>query len=333
MLITKSPLRVSYAGGGSDFYDFFNSNSGCVVSTSIDKYVYFFSNPQWELASDRFKFTYRTTESVDSIDKLKHPVVKATLTQMNWRTPLNMATMADMPGRSGLGSSSAFTAGVIQNLGSRNDSVLTKEDLFEKTVNLERVVLREPGGWQDQAATIFGDLRTYRFTSNGMEVSPPLLSAGTKSDLSKCQLLISTNVFRDSHAAAAASISRARSTSNWEQIKAAAAIAEKLSLELQVDNQSVESALIAISEALNEHWEIKKLWQSSQILDLVMDIERIAKKFGILGHKLLGAGDGGYVLVTAEPQNILRLKQYFGDARCSEFKSVENGTTTTGLKD
>jgi D-glycero-alpha-D-manno-heptose-7-phosphate kinase len=241
--------------------------------------------------------------------------------------------MADMPGRSGLVSSSAFTAGVIQNLSYRQDSVLTQEDLFEKTVDLERVVLNEPGGWQDQAATIFGDLRTYKFSSSGIEVSSPLLSADTKTDLSKCQLLISTNVFRDSHLAAAASSERAKSSNNWEQINAAAEIAEKLSERLQTTHQSVESALLAISEALNEHWEIKKQWQSTQILDLVADIELTAKKFGILGHKLLGAGDGGYVLITAESADIARIKRYFGEARCSEFKSVKNGTSTFSLKE
>ncbi len=333
MLISKSPLRVSYAGGGSDFQDYFQHNSGCVVSTTIDKYVYFFSNPQWSLAPDKFRFTYRTTESVDTIEKFNHPVVRALLTQMKWQEPLNMATMADMPGRSGLGSSSAFSAAVLQNLNLLNSTVLSENELFQKAVNLERVVLAEPGGWQDQAATVYGDLRTYRFSNKGLAVSPPLLSSEIKSALSKCQLLISTNVFRDSHAASEASIARAKLSSNWEQIRAASEVAEQLSARLQSCGGDSYGALLAISKALNEHWEIKKQWQSKETLDLVREIESIASKFGIMAHKLLGAGEGGYVLVTAEPENIQRIKEFLGDSRCSEFKIVNNGTTTMSLED
>lgn len=176
MLIARAPLRLGLVGGGSDLPSFFERSpkGGAVLGMAIDKYVYVTLLPLAEIARERIRFTYRNTESVQRASELRHPVLKAVLSEMADLDLLNVGTMADLPGETGLGSSSAFTVALLHCLLTVTEKTPTATDLAREAIRIERQVLGESGGWQDQLQSAFGGMRLYEFGLNGFRVSEPL---------------------------------------------------------------------------------------------------------------------------------------------------------------
>jgi len=309
MIITKSPVRISYCGGGSDFPEFFNFQKqlGCVVSSTIAKYVYVFTNPQSVDAIDKFKFTYRITESVTDYKKIKHPVVNRVLSNMDWDYPLNLATIADVPGQSGLGSSSAFTAALIQNLHLRRNIALDKSKLAKEAIRVERKQLNEAGGWQDQFATVYGDFRSYKFSKNGVKISRPLIDQTTKMFLQARQILVSSQVLK-TNLSASTSLKNKLEQKSLEDMCTNAQVAANLTEKLKDSYGQPEKCYSHLLEAVNSNWSIKqKLIMNS---DFKVKLNKLTKKlseYNIDAIKLLGSGDGGYLLIMASPSTIRKM--------------------------
>jgi D-glycero-alpha-D-manno-heptose-7-phosphate kinase len=330
LIISKSPVRISYAGGGSDYYPFFQEYGGCVVNATIDKYVYFFSLPQWPLAEDRFRFTYRKTESVSNFKLLEHPVLRQLLKNLDWTMPLNMATMADVPGESGLGSSSAFTAAAIQNLNFRLGISVNGAELAGKAIELEREQLREPGGWQDQIATTHGGFQSYRLNKNGFESHNLNLSSEVKAFLKARQILVATE-FKRKNASAAQTIQDTANNILFSTFKESANIARKLEDSLKASSNS-EFAYSSIVSAVIDYWEIKKtLPMDPDFHNILNTKSRLLRDIGVDSFKLLGSGNGGYILVLASPKQIDEVENVFGKEKCIRFSYSDSGTNTEGL--
>ena len=175
MIIGKSPLRISYIGGGSDVPSYFNNQPSYVVGTTIDKFVYTSVNALQEFADQKIRVTYRQVESVSKIDQVSHPIVRETLRYLNWNQPINIATLADLPGNSGLGSSSAFTVSLISAMNSAGKLKMTPDEIAMLAIHIEREVLQEAGGVQDQFHSTIGGFRMYRFSSDGHTYSNSLI--------------------------------------------------------------------------------------------------------------------------------------------------------------
>jgi D-glycero-alpha-D-manno-heptose-7-phosphate kinase len=329
LIISKSPVRISYAGGGSDYYPFFQEHGGCVVNATIDKYVYFFSLPQWPLAEDRFRFTYRKTESVSNFKLLEHPVLRQLLKNLDWAMPLNIATMADVPGESGLGSSSAFTAAAIQNLNFRLGISVNGAELAGKAIEIEREQLREPGGWQDQIATAHGGFQSYRLNKNGFESHNLNLSSEVKDFLKARQILVATE-FKRKNASAAQTIQDTANNILFPTFKESANIARKLEDSLKTSSNS-EFAYSSIVSAVTDYWEIKKtLPMDPDFHSILNERLRLLSDIGVDGFKLLGSGNGGYILVLASPKQIDEVENVFGKEKCIRFSYSDSGTNTEG---
>ena len=154
--ISRSPLRISFFGGGTDYPTYFNHHPGAVLGASIDKYIYTIALPMADFAENRFRITYRIVEVADRVEDIKHNVIRATLLNMGYDKPLNVAIISDLPGNSGLGSSSSFTVGFIALMEYLSGRSITKFDLFKRAVHTERDLLKENVGIQDQIHAAFG---------------------------------------------------------------------------------------------------------------------------------------------------------------------------------
>ncbi len=302
MIVSKTPLRVSFIGGGSDYEKYFSKSVGCVLGTTINQYVYVSLMPLPVFADENFRFTYRVTESVKLVDQFKHPVVRTVLSESKNLSPLNIATMANLPGRSGLGSSSSFTVGLINALKNFENRNVTRKTLAEMAIQVERIKLEEEGGYQDQYHAAFGGLRGYIFKPGGI-----VDTEGVVADiefinlLSSCLILVPASGLRDSSGFAR---KMEKSISEPEKFSALERMAE-LALDTRtylLDSKvSPEDKLDRLIEAVNEGWRLKK--EVSGIYASKDEIENMIKRFiemGARSARLCGAGGSGFILVISD---------------------------------
>ena len=300
MITTKTPLRVSFVGGGTDYPAFFNQTDGCVVGCTVDLNVYVTILQLPIFARERFRFTYRKTESVDSIAEMEHPVTRELLKYLTWNTPLNIATMADVPGSSGLGSSSAFSVGLALAL-KRFESIHDVDPTYlaKTAVHIEREILKEPGGLQDQYHAAFGGFRSYNFSPSGVTAGEKFLDQEHLDLLSKYFTLVSIGQSRDS-ASFAEVTSKASTTDKIQELVALRDLSRNLSSLLSTSQQVSEIAL-RLFDAIEEGWKIKKKFHDSIAPTKVLDAINAGKRAGAVTAKLCGAGSSGFLLFGHEP--------------------------------
>jgi D-glycero-alpha-D-manno-heptose-7-phosphate kinase len=294
LIVTRAPLRVSFIGGGTDYQSFIVNYGGAVIATSIDKYVYVNLLELPVFAREKFRFTYRKTESVSSVDAFEHPSVRATLQSLKWTKPLNIATMANVPGSSGLGSSSAFVVALRHSLGILSGEDLTPNDLAKFAINVERNLLQEPGGMQDQFEAAFGGLRFYRFSENKTDVGEPKYERDSLGDFSMYFTLVSLTSPREDNSHAI-NTSKADRGFLIEMLRET----EKFGLELQISKSIVETASI-LTRAISTDWELKKEFSPGIASAEALAIIKRAKDHGALAAKVCGAGGSGFVLLAHE---------------------------------
>jgi len=302
LITTKTPLRVSFIGGGTDYPAFFNQTDGCVVGCTVDLNVYVTILALPLFAREKFRFTYRKTESVDNIDDMKHPVTRELIKYFRWDTPLNIATMADVPGSSGLGSSSSFTVGLALAL--KKFELQTSEDpkfLAETAVHIERGILKEPGGLQDQYHAAFGGFRRYDFNKSGVTVGAKLFTKEQLGQLSQYFTLVSVGQGRDS-AQLAEATSRASSTERFQELLALRDLSRNLS-DLLLKPEQVSTIASNLFDGIEEGWKIKQRFDDSIAPSNVLAAINTGKQAGATTAKLCGAGSSGFLLFGHKPEN------------------------------
>jgi D-glycero-alpha-D-manno-heptose-7-phosphate kinase len=314
LITTKTPLRVSFIGGGTDYPSFFNQTEGIVIGCTVDLNVYVTILQLPLFAREKFRFTYRQTESVNSIDEMQHPVTRELIKHLKWETPVNIATMADVPGSSGLGSSSSFTVGLalalkafqMQNIGEPNY-------LAETAVQIERGILREPGGLQDQYHAAYGGFRSYHFNKSGVTIGQKFSSQEQLNQLSKYFTLVSVGQSRNS-AQLASLTSRASETDKFKELVTLRDLSRKLATKLQ-ESKSIPATASTLFEAIEQGWSIKQKFHESIAPSSILDAINTGKRAGALTAKLCGAGSSGFVLFGHMPEN----QQKIIDAFPSQF--------------
>jgi D-glycero-alpha-D-manno-heptose-7-phosphate kinase len=302
MIISKTPLRVSFLGGGSDYKSFFEETPGCVLGSTINQYVYITLMPLPVFAEEKFRFTYRITESVDEVYNFKHPVVREVLKRTEDLIPFNIATMANLPGRSGLGSSSSFTVGLINALETFREKEISPKYLAEEAVNIERNVLLENGGYQDQYHAAFGGLRSYRFkTNNRVDTSKVIDDLTFIELLSSTLILVPVSGGRDSSAFAKITEDSILDSTKHSLLKELARKASSVSEYLLDPDNSASDKLGRLSDEVNTGWQLKE--EISGPYENKAKIEEMIKKFKSLGAtagRLCGAGGSGFILLMSE---------------------------------
>lgn len=315
MIVTRTPLRISFAGGGSDYEPFFAQEPGCVLGTTINQYIYVSLMPLPVFAEEKHRFTYRITESVKTVNEFKHPVVRTLLEQYATLSQSNISTMANLPGRSGLGSSSSFTVGLINAIEHHLGSELSKSELAEKAIHVERELLREPGGVQDQYHASFGGLRAYEFNKEIGATSNTLIDdRELQEEISNRLILVPMSELRDSSLHAQKTLDGIKEESKYIQISAMATLARELKESFQSASLSKQQKLNSLIDCVNEGWRIKSNFTGEYPTDSpVSKLIAHCKSNGAVAARLCGAGGSGFILlITQEGKRDLVLDELRG---------------------
>ena len=289
MIISRTPLRVSFCGGGTDIDDFSMSEpkGGRVVSAALSRYVYVTINRRFD---DRIRVSYSTMEDVDSLDKIQHDLIREALRLTGIDSGIEITTIADIPGQgTGLGSSSTVTVGLLNAMHAFQGRKVSKEQLAEEACQIEIDTLGAPIGRQDQYAASFGGVNSIRFGENGVKVEPIEVSEGLAKKFSENFTLVFTGLTR--------SASRVLSEESDDQF-------DKISRMREIRNHADEAAshieqenLDSLGAILNKTWLSKREVSSIVTNKQIDDLYERAISSGAIGAKLLGAGNGGFLLV------------------------------------
>jgi len=327
LIVSRAPLRISFLGGGTDYPDFFQINGGLCIGASINKYVFVFANGLPEIAEQKIRFTYRKVESVGHSSELEHPVLKAAIPFTGYADALNIATMSDIPGRSGLGSSSAFSVATLNALYGLKGITKSSFSVAEEAVTLEREIIGESGGWQDQFISSIGGFRNYHFSDLGVVVSEQLISKEILTELSSSVLLIPTGALRYSALIASKTAEAAR-TSKGQKILSETLGLTKNFLQILEGIKSAEMLLQELSSSINAAWKLKSDLADQISNKDVQDLIDYSLSKGCLGAKLCGAGGSGFVLVLTPMGRANEFNNAHFSGRGIDISFTQDGATT-----
>jgi D-glycero-alpha-D-manno-heptose-7-phosphate kinase len=289
MIITRTPFRVSFAGGGSDLRDFYHSNGyGAVLSATIKKYMYIIIHPYFH---DKIRIKYSVTEDVDSVDSIKHPIVKECLKRVKVDRGVEIASIADIPSGTGLGSSSAFTVGLLNALYAYKGVAVPRERLAREACEIEIDVLKEPIGKQDQYASAYGNINYIRFNRDeSVEVSPLLLTDSARLELEKKLCLCYMGGSRKSGEILC---EQRRNMSDGDKIRN---LKSMVDLAGDLRDGLLKNELAKMGQLLHKGWLLKKELAVGITNPELDDVYQRSMNCGATGGKLLGAGGNGFML-------------------------------------
>jgi D-glycero-alpha-D-manno-heptose-7-phosphate kinase len=320
MIISRTPFRVSFFGGGTDRPEWFRQHGGAVLASTIDKYCYISVRELPPFFDHKFRVVYSLVENVQDISEIRHPAVRAVLEQLRPSKGLEIHHDGDLPARSGLGSSSAFTVGLLGALHALAGRHASKEDLAREAIHVEQCLLREPVGLQDQISTAYGGFNHISFRPDGIyDVQPMILPRERREALQDHLLLVFTGISRLGADVAKSTIEnfgRRRETLVTIQQTVAQAI-DILS--------SPSTDILEFGRLLDEAWRLKRTL-SDQISNPTVDnLYDVAKRAGAVGGKLLGAGGGGFVLLFVRPEDRERVCKALGSLITVPFRFDTSG--------
>lgn len=295
MIITRTPLRVSFFGGGTDYPTWFREHGGAVLSTTIDKYLYLHVRYLPPFFDFRSRIVWSQIEQVQSAAEIKHPAIRGVLEWMKIHEGVEVLHHGDLPARTGLGSSSSFTVGLLHALHAMRGELVSKRALAEEAIYVEQTVLQENVGIQDQISSAFGGLNRVDIRPDAsFEVVPLVVQAERLASLQDHLLLIYTGLSRHASEIAAEQVSAMGSkTAEMKAMRAMVDEGEKI--------LAGTGSLRDFGRLLDESWQRKRSLSSKIAPIMVNEIYDAARKAGADGGKLLGAGGGGFMLIFVEP--------------------------------
>jgi D-glycero-alpha-D-manno-heptose-7-phosphate kinase len=293
VIFSRAPLRISLGGGGTDLPSYYREHGGFLVAGAIDKYIYMLVHTVFQR---QYKMKYSETEDVDEVAQIRHPILRETLLR-HWRgNPLEIASVADVPSGTGMGSSGAFTVALVRGLAHARRTSMTQGALAEAACEIEIDVLNEPCGKQDPYVAAHGGICAYTFSPDGtVEVEPLELAPETLRALREQLLLFYTGEARSASTVLSDQDDRTRAGDD-EMIENLHKTKEigHLSRQLLIDGD-----LFAYAELMHEHWLNKRKRSPGMATDRVDELYTLARRSGAVGGKLVGAGGGGFLLVYA----------------------------------
>lgn len=317
MIISRTPFRVSFVGGGTDLPTFYERHQGAVMSMTVNKYVYITVNRRFD---QTLRLSYSKTEIVDRIDAVEHPLFRETLRLTGAMSGIEATSIADIPSGTGLGSSSTFTVGLLNALHAFRGHHRTAEELAAEACHLEIDVLGEPIGKQDQYAAAFGGLRRYRFNADGsVYVDPVICSPDTKRTLFEHLLYFYLGGSRD-----AREILEKQSKQMEQKIEYLRRLRDLVDRFHTVLVRG--TGLLELGELLHENWLCKRKLASNVTNCFVDEYYERARSAGALGGKLLGAGQAGFLLVFCPTQRKAAVREAMRDLREIEFGFEPEGS-------
>jgi D-glycero-alpha-D-manno-heptose-7-phosphate kinase len=322
MVISKTPLRISFFGGGTDYPEHFRKHGGLVIATTIDKYSFITVKRLNGLFEYNYRVSYSKGELCKRIDEIQHPSVRECLKFLNLRDGLEIHYVGDLPARTGLGSSSSFTVGLLNALYALNGRFASKDQLAREAVHVEQKLIRERVGVQDQYAAAFGGLNKFEIKTDGTVVVHPVIIPETRKKIFHDHLMLFyTGISRHAHEILKEQVEKTKRGDNDRTLLEMANLVEPAVKILQSDREISE-----FGELLHHAWVLKQTLSSAISNERLNEMYDAARKAGALGGKLLGAGGGGFFLFFVPPARKNRVREALRGYAEVEFAFENEGT-------
>ena len=325
MITSRTPLRVSLFGGGSDYPAWFRRRPGAVLGFAIDKYIYISALRLPSFVDYRYRLTYSRLERCQRMDEIEHPAVRAVLDRDWPDEPLDMSVQADLPANAGLGSSSSFAVGFLNLVSALRGVPRTRLELAQLAIELEHDILHERVGIQDQLHAAFGGLNRFDFHGDELSVSPVQISGGDLEALSQWFVLVYTGLKRHASETLREQIDSTERHDLDEQLAQMVQLvddAEQVFAQRRGDDLPE-----AVAGLLRTSWDLKRALSASVSNPEIDALYDRCLNHGALAGKLRGAGGGGFLLMVVPPDARERLVEDLGPARCVSFSIDHTGST------
>jgi D-glycero-alpha-D-manno-heptose-7-phosphate kinase len=322
MIVTQTPVRISFLGGGTDYPAYFRRFGGVTLVTGIRKYTLITVHRMTQFADHCIRIHYSQIESVRHLDEIRHPSARECLRFLGIGKGVEIHYVSDLPARTGLGSSSSATVGLLHALHAFKGEVVSREQLGAEAVYVEQELIKENVGCQDQYACALGGFQHLEFRQDGaVRAIPVILSSERLHALEERLMLLYTGIQRDAHEILDEQIRRTESGENSRELEGLKALA----------NQGVKVLtgghdLDEFGALLHEGWCLKRRLSSKVATSFIDEIYERARKAGAVGGKLLGAGGGGFLLLYVEPSNRDRMRKALPELREAEFSFENSGS-------
>jgi len=308
MILTRTPFRISFFGGGTDYPKWYRKHGGAVIGGAIDKYCYISLRTLPPFFAHRHRIVYSNVELVNDIAEIKHPAVRAVLGDMGVTDGLEIHHDGDLPARSGLGSSSAFTVGLLNALYAHQGRMVSKRHLAQEAIRIEQEVIAENVGSQDQVWAAYGGLNRIDFHADGsIDVTPLIIDRERREALQDHLVLYFTGFSR--YATDIAKDKIANLDKRETQLRTLRQMVDEAAAILDGGGRPLED----MGRLLHESWMLKRELSSSVSNSAIDDLYESALAHGALGGKLLGAGGGGFLLLYVPPERQAALREHFKD--------------------
>lgn len=320
MIITRTPFRMSFFGGGTDMEEYFKTYGGAVISTTFDKYCYVTIRHLPRFFDYKTHLTYSKMEYVNTYDEIVHPAIREAMRMLDMHE-LRLTYESDLPAKSGLGTSSSFAVGMLNAFYALKGKYADKKKLADEAIYLERVLCKEAGGWQDQIAASYGGFNRINFGPDGYEVLPIIISPERKKQLNHNLMMFFTGFTRFS--------------SDVQKANAASSPIDKNVYLKQMYNLVDEAEKILVDKTrdlddfgrlLDATWKLKRQTGGSVSTSSIDGLYARGIEAGALGGKLLGAGGGGFLVFYVKPEKQETVKKAMSDLMYIPFE-FENGGT------
>ncbi len=318
MIITQTPFRMSFFGGGTDMEDFFREHRGAVLSTTFNKYCYVTVRHLPRYFDYSTDLTYSKSERVNSVDEIEHPAIRNAMKMLDMHE-LRLTYDSDLPARTGLGTSSSFAVGMLSAFYALKGKYVSKQQLAKEAIYLERVLCKEAGGWQDQIAVAYGGMNRINFDVNGYEIEPVIISPERKKQLNENLLLFFTGFTRFS--------SEVQKANEQDRKKKFAQLKEMYHLVNEAEKVLIDKTvnLDEFGFLLDHTWKLKRQTGSKISTNNIDVLYDRGINAGALGGKLLGAGGGGFLLFYVQPEYRDSVKEELKDLMYIPFEFENNG--------
>lgn len=321
MIITRTPYRISFFGGGTDYHTWYQEHGGNILSTSINHYNYISCrylppfHPEY-----RNRIAWKILELTEKFEKIQHNAIKAALLHYQVPHGVEISNQCDLPARSGLGSSSSFCAGLIKAIYALKGEMIAKYGLAKETIKLEREILKEDGGIQDQIAAVYGGLNHIIINHNGsFSVNPIVISDTRKKEFNSRLMLFFTGIARTSAEIAKEQVKTTKDKT--AQLSQMSSLVDDACRILTSETENLDD----FGKLLHETWMLKRSLTDKISNSLIDEIYATGIKNGALGGKVLGAGGGGFILFYAQPEKQPQIKKALRNLIHVPFKFDDQG--------
>lgn len=322
MIITRTPLRVSFLGGGTDYPEHFRQHGGATLGTSIDKYIYIMITPLTEFFDHKIRISYSKTELCRELDEVQHPSARECMRFLKIDGGIEISIVSDLPARTGLGSSCAFTVGLLHALHAHKGELISREKLAAESVYVERELLKERVGLQDQYTCACGGFLNLDYSGdNNVSITPTVITADRRRTLQERLLIFYTGQQRSAQEVLTQQMNRTTDgvlTPFLQQLHKLVGEATGV----LTDGRP----LAEFGELLHHGWELKRHFSDAVSNSLIDSAYARARAAGAIGGKLLGAGGGGFLLLYAEPNRQPAVRKALADLREVPFHFEREGS-------